>query len=159
VTLIINQSVKSAALIILGGADEGSTLIVGPEHGRTQTISPMEHLLDNVHEVAGTGTLFPDEEGNPSLHLHITCGREKSTITGCIRKGVKVWHIIRRGLVPETILFLCVIPVVVGNKTTRISHKKRIGPAPGTILFLCAILVVVGKKTTGISHIIYKDWR
>ncbi len=28
------KSIKAAALIIIGGADEGSKLIVGPEHGR-----------------------------------------------------------------------------------------------------------------------------
>ncbi|QTA91847.1 PPC domain-containing DNA-binding protein [Desulfonema magnum] len=93
------QSVKAGALIILGGADEGSQLISGPAHGRTRTILPMTHYLDNVHEVAGTGTLFPDEQGNPSLHMHIACGRDTSTVTGCVRNGVKVWHIM------EVILF------------------------------------------------------
>jgi predicted DNA-binding protein with PD1-like motif len=93
------QSVKAAALIIIGGIDEGSTLVVGPERGRTTPIVPMEHILDNVHEIAGTGTLFPDEKGNPVLHMHVACGRITSTITGCIRKGVKVWH------VTEIILF------------------------------------------------------
>jgi predicted DNA-binding protein with PD1-like motif len=59
----------------------------------------MEHLLENVHEIAGAGTLFPGEDGNPVLHMHIACGRENSTVTGCVRKGVKVWHIM------ELILF------------------------------------------------------
>lgn len=93
------QSIRVAALIIIGGADAGSTLVVGPDQGRTATISPMEHILDNVHEIAGTGTIFPDEEGNPVLHCHIGCGRKTSTITGCVRTGVKVWHVM------EVILF------------------------------------------------------
>jgi predicted DNA-binding protein with PD1-like motif len=93
------QSIRAAALIIIGGADEGSRLVTGPEQGRTETITPMEHILDNVYEIAGTGTIFPDEEGNPILHCHIACGRVASTITGCVRKGVKVWHIM------EVILF------------------------------------------------------
>jgi predicted DNA-binding protein with PD1-like motif len=93
------QSITAAAMIILGGADEGSRLVVGPEHGRAQPITPMEHILDNVHEIAGTGTLFPDEEGNPTIHLHMACGRDASTVTGCIRNGVKVW------LVMEVIVF------------------------------------------------------
>ena len=93
------QSIKAAALIIIGGAAENSTLIVGPDQGIETPINPMEHILDNVHEIAGTGTLFPDDEGNPSLHMHIACGRNASTVTGCIRKGVKVWHIM------EAILF------------------------------------------------------
>ncbi len=92
-------SINAAALIIIGGADAGSRLVVGPEQGRTEPIVPMEHILNNVHEVAGTGTLFPDDEGNPVIHMHMACGRNASTITGCIRTGVQVWHVM------EVILF------------------------------------------------------
>jgi len=87
-----NQSIKAAALTIIGGADKGSRLVVGPEHGSKLPISPMEQILENVHEIVGAGTLFPDEEGNPVVHLHMACGRKSSTKTGCIRRGVKVWH-------------------------------------------------------------------
>ena len=93
------KSIKAAALIILGGADKGSKLIVGPEHGRREPIIPMEHILDNVHEIAGTGTIFPNEKGKPVLHMHMACGRKTSSVTGCARKGVKVWRIM------EVILF------------------------------------------------------
>ena len=93
------KSIKAAALIIIGGADKNSKLIVGPEHGRTKPIIPMEHILDNVHEIVGTGTIFPNEKGEPLLHMHIACGRQESTVTGCIRKGMKTWHVL------EVILF------------------------------------------------------
>jgi predicted DNA-binding protein with PD1-like motif len=94
-----DQSIRAAALIILGGADDGSRLVVGPEHDRIYPISPMEEILDHVHEVSGTGTLFPDEQGEPILHMHMACGRNDQTITGCVRLGVKTWHIL------EVILF------------------------------------------------------
>ncbi|HEQ78987.1 MAG TPA: DNA-binding protein [Euryarchaeota archaeon] len=87
------QSISAAAMIILGGADDGSRLVVGPEHGRVQPINPMEHILDNVHEIAGIGTLFPDEKGNPIVHMHLACGRNANTVTGCIRNGVTVWQV------------------------------------------------------------------
>jgi len=94
------HSVRAAALIIIGGADIGSRLVVGPEEGRATPVVPMEHVLGNVHEIAGTGTIFPDEQGKqPILHMHIACGRKASTVTGCVRKGVRVWHIM------EVILF------------------------------------------------------
>ncbi len=93
------KNIKAGALIIVGGVDKDSTLIVGPQEGRAAKIQPMETNLDEVHEVAGTGTLFPDESGNPRLHMHIACGREKNTITGCVRKGVRCWQIL------EVILF------------------------------------------------------
>jgi predicted DNA-binding protein with PD1-like motif len=93
------QSIKAAALIIIGVAEENSTLIVGPEDGKAKSVNPMEHRLDGAHEITGTGTLFPDDEGNPLLHMHISCGRNASNVTGCIRKGVQVWCIM------EVILF------------------------------------------------------
>ena len=94
-----NQSINAAALIVLGCADEGSTLVVGPEEGRASPVEPMAYILDNVHEVAGVGTIFPDDEGNPILHMHMACGRKSATVTGCVRRGVRVWHVM------EIILF------------------------------------------------------
>lgn len=96
------KDIKAAFLISVGGADKGSALIVGPENGRSEKINPMSHVLNNVHEITGTGTLFPDDEGNPVLHMHAACGRNESTITGCVRAGVKVWHILEVILVELT---------------------------------------------------------
>ncbi len=93
------QSIAAAALLILGGADAGSRLVVGPEDGRTSPVTPMEAILDDVHEVAGTGTLFPNESGEPVLHLHLACGRRSATVTGCVRRGVRVWQVM------EAVLF------------------------------------------------------
>lgn len=88
-----DKGIRAASLIVLGGADRGSTLVAGPEQGRAEAIVPKTHVLDNVHEVTGTGTLFPNEAGEPVLHMHMACGRGFSTVTGCIRNGVKVWQV------------------------------------------------------------------
>ena len=88
------KSVRAATLIAVGGADEGSVLVVGPEKGRAEPVKPMTTVLENVREVAGVGTLFPDERGKPVLHMHVACGRENDTTTGCVRKGVKIWHVL-----------------------------------------------------------------
>ncbi|HRY28402.1 MAG TPA: DNA-binding protein [Elusimicrobiota bacterium] len=88
------HSVRAGFLVVLGGADTDSTLVVGPKAGRSKPIVPMKHLLDNVHEVTGTGTLFPNEKGEPVLHMHVACGRKKATVTGCVREGVRVWHVL-----------------------------------------------------------------
>ncbi len=93
------ENIQAAALIVLGGADAGSRLVVGPESGRSSTITPMTIMLDNVHEVSGTGTLFPDKDGKPVLHMHMACGRSDKSVTGCVRTGVKVWHVM------EAVLF------------------------------------------------------
>ncbi len=93
------MNIRAAALIIVGGADKDSRLVVGPRQSRTETIEPISHVLEETHEVTGTGTLFPDETGQPLLHMHMACGREGKSVTGCIRDGVRVWHIM------EVILF------------------------------------------------------
>jgi len=87
------HSITAASVHIIGGADKDSRLITGPERGRQTPIVPIEQLLEEVHEAAGVGTIFPDESGEPVLHLHMACGRKSSTITGCTRSGVKVWQI------------------------------------------------------------------
>jgi predicted DNA-binding protein with PD1-like motif len=96
------RSINAAVLIAVGGADNGSKLVVGPDQGRMSPILPLEHILDNVHEIAGTGTIIPDEEGKPILHMHMACGRNASTVTGCVRSGVKVWHVMEIILIELT---------------------------------------------------------
>lgn len=88
-----DHEIKAASLVIIGGADDGSKLVVGPEEARGVPLKPMKSTLQNAHEVAGTGTLFCDDEGTPILHMHIACGRKDTTVTGCIREGVKVWQV------------------------------------------------------------------
>jgi predicted DNA-binding protein with PD1-like motif len=89
----VEQGIAAAALIILGGADDGSRLVVGPAEDRGLPLAPMERVLEHAHEVSGVGTLFPDEAGRPVLHMHMACGRKGATTTGCVRRGVKVWHV------------------------------------------------------------------
>ena len=87
------EGISCAAVWLLGGADEGSRVVVGPERGRAPEIEPMEHVLDQVHELAGVGTIFPDEGGKPALHLHAVFGRSDHAHAGCIRRGVRTWVI------------------------------------------------------------------
>ena len=96
------HSIRAASVMIVGGADKNSRLITGPARGREYPIVPMEHILKDVHDAAGVGTVFPDENGEPVLHLHMACGRESTTVTGCIRSGVKVWHIMEVILIELT---------------------------------------------------------
>lgn len=95
----VDKDIRAASLIIVGGADDGSRLVVGPEEDRTLPLSPMKLTLEHAHEITGTGTLFRDDQDTPLLHMHLSCGRGKTAVTGCIRDGVKVWHIM------EAVLF------------------------------------------------------
>lgn len=89
----IEHNIKCAGVQLLGGVDAGSRIISGPVNGDVIIPGmPLNiNMIENVHESLGIGTIFPNEQGYPILHLHIGCGREKNTTTGCARQGVKVW--------------------------------------------------------------------
>jgi predicted DNA-binding protein with PD1-like motif len=88
-----DMHIQAASVICLGGADEKSRLITGPKAGRASQITPNEVILKGVYEVTGVGTVFPNKQGIPVLHMHLACGRRSETVTGCVRRGVKVWHV------------------------------------------------------------------
>ena len=92
--LALKENIQRGFLVLVGGADNGGKLVVGPEDGRSAPIVPMEHQLQGVHEALGTGTLFPDSQGQPTLHMHIACGRDGQSVAGCIRLRVKAWHVL-----------------------------------------------------------------
>ena len=98
----VEHKIRAACVIVVGGADKGSRLVVGPEQGRAKPLISKIHTLDDAHEVAGTGTLFPDEEGQPFLHLHLAAGRGDRAVTGCARVGVKTWHVLEVVLIELT---------------------------------------------------------
>lgn len=85
------QQIREALVIFLGGAQSGSRLVVGPDAHRPDAIVPLIHSLAGIQEVVGVGTLFPNEAGEPVLHLHAACGREGGATVGCTRAGVEVW--------------------------------------------------------------------
>jgi predicted DNA-binding protein with PD1-like motif len=109
------EGLQRAFVLVLGGADDGSTVVVGPEDGRSDPIVPMERLLAGVHEMAGVGTIFPNEAGEPVLHLHAAFGRGDSVTAGCIRRGVTTW----------------VIGEVVVVELTFCEAGRRVDPATG----------------------------
>ncbi len=92
------KGVARAMAILLGGIDDGSRIVVGPEAGRGKDIIPIVHTLSGIQEILAVGTVFPDEQGNPVLHMHGASGREGGASVGCTRAGVTVW------LVGEVIL-------------------------------------------------------
>lgn len=88
-----DRRIDAALVGVVGAADEGSTLVVGPKDGRDMPPIPMERKLEGACEMEGVGTIFPNEDGRPVLHMHIACGREGTTVTGCVRRGVKIWKV------------------------------------------------------------------
>lgn len=87
-----DNGVSRAHVSLLGGLGRG-TLVVGPEDGDAMPVTAMAHPINAVHEAAAVGTLFPDEAGEPRLHMHAALGRGGETRTGCVRQGLDVWKV------------------------------------------------------------------
>jgi len=64
------QGIESGMAIMVGGADDGGRLVVGPEDGNAMPAVPMVATLSGVHEVAAVGLVFAGPEGRPALHMH-----------------------------------------------------------------------------------------
>jgi uncharacterized protein len=92
-TFATEKKIAHAMCFFLGGARENSKLVVGPKDGNAPAPNPMVTFLLGVHEACGAGTIIPDEQGTPKLHMHASFGRENHAVTGCVRAGVDVWLI------------------------------------------------------------------
>ena len=109
------EGIARAVVVLLGGAAGGSRLVVGPEDGSATPVVPIERRLHDVHEMAGAGTIFPDEAGRPVLHLHAAFGRDDQVTAGCIRRGVETW------VVGEAVVI----------ELTESGATRRVDPATG----------------------------
>jgi len=88
------HGVTAGVAMMVGGADDKSRFVVGPEDGCAQPVVPMVNALVGAHEAAAVGTLFPDETGNPVLHMHAVFGRGDDAKSGCVRAGIVTWQIL-----------------------------------------------------------------
>jgi predicted DNA-binding protein with PD1-like motif len=86
-----SRGITAATVTVTGAADKGTRLVVGPRVPLSSPVVPLYHELHAPHEMTGAGTIFPDAEGRPVMHMHCSCGREGSSVTGCVRGGVRVW--------------------------------------------------------------------
>jgi len=87
------KRVARAMCILVGGIDGGGTIVVGPNDRNATPPVPLLFKLDGVHEISAVGTIFPDNDGFPRLHMHAALGREGKTRAGCIRPGIDVWKL------------------------------------------------------------------
>ncbi len=110
-----DNGVVRATVTAVGGVDAGSEFIVGPGVPIGEKIIPLTYRLDAPCELTGTGTVFPDEDGNPIMHMHGSVGRDGRSITGCFRRRMVAW------LVMEV-----VIREIVGDGPVRAVSDPRI---------------------------------
>ena len=87
------RGIKRAAVMFLGAAQKGSRMVAGPADESARPVPVNINLLNDVSEAFGTGTIFPDAQGRPVLHMHAAFGHKEEVFTGCIRAGVTIWHV------------------------------------------------------------------
>lgn len=109
------HEIKSATVLFIGGSEQNSKVVVGPEDGAAAKPIPKVIGLPGVSEAVGVGTIFINEAKAPKLHMHSAFGRNEQTVTGCTREGVTIWHI------GEVIIF----------ELTNNSAQRKINPTNG----------------------------
>jgi predicted DNA-binding protein with PD1-like motif len=87
----LEHGIVYGTVSVVGGVDGGSVLVVGPKIPADKKIEPLKFEIDAPSEVTGFGTIFPDESGRPTFHMHGSIGREGRSVTGCFREGVIAW--------------------------------------------------------------------
>lgn len=90
----ISKKIEAATVLFLGGADQDSSVVTGPEDASAKVPVSILEKLTGVSEGVGVGTIFVNEQKLPKLHLHSAFGRKSHTIAGCAKKGgITIWHI------------------------------------------------------------------
>lgn len=121
---VLHESIESfcrqngivrATVTAVGGVDAGSTMVVGPTIPIKGKIKPLTYTLDAPCELTGTGTVFPDEDGNPIMHMHGSVGRDGMSVTGCFRVRMVAWLVLE-----------VVIREIVGDGPVRTMSDERI---------------------------------
>ena len=85
------ERIDAAAVLAIGGMRSGK-VVTGPERP-TGKVVPHIEAFDDARELAGVGTLFP-QEGAPSLHFHAAIGRGDSALVGCPRVEMSVYLVL-----------------------------------------------------------------
>ena len=91
------EKVKSGMLYLIGAIDK-CEVVTGPR----KTVLPPDPWfvpVKGAHEVVGIGTLF-SEKGKPRIHLHMSLGRGRKAMVGCLRKNSKT-YIVLEGVLME----------------------------------------------------------
>jgi uncharacterized protein len=85
-----DQGIERGLVFYVGGVAEGSSVVVGPSRAHDHVV-PLLHSLAGAQEAFAVGTVFPNEENKPVLHMHAASGREGGATVGCTRAGVETW--------------------------------------------------------------------
>ncbi len=85
----VSQNLYGAVFWILGALKSGK-FVNGPKENLLPPL-PIFNILLETHEIVGFGNIFFDEKNNVKIHLHVSAGRDKNVITGCLRGSAQVF--------------------------------------------------------------------
>ncbi|MBN2712061.1 MAG: DUF296 domain-containing protein [Planctomycetes bacterium] len=84
------KGIRTGFVSMTGGVGSGE-IVVGPHDKDQRPLEPIKVKINEAHEVNALGIIACDSQGKPTLHIHGSFGRQGTTITGCMRSGVKTW--------------------------------------------------------------------
>ncbi len=90
--LCTNENLERAVFWIIGGSKNGK-VVIGPEDSSARPLKSLHVAFSEAHEILGTGTIFPNSENKPTVHMHASFGHGGATITGCPRINLECWLI------------------------------------------------------------------
>jgi len=86
------QNITRSLVTMLGALQKGE-LVAGPDDPQATPVTILTTEVGQPHDAMVQGTIFPDEEGNPVVHLHGALARGERVSMGCLRLGVEVWQV------------------------------------------------------------------
>lgn len=92
INVATDEQITHGTVMIIG-CTKNVEIVNGPESDDLTQIISIVQSIPNVHEIAGIGTLFPDESGKIVLHMHAALGRDGKTVVGCPRINADCWLI------------------------------------------------------------------
>ncbi|MDO5861352.1 MAG: DNA-binding protein [Thermoplasmata archaeon] len=110
-----DNGIVRATVSITGAVDKGSMMVSGPSVPIEGKIQPRIITLEEKCEITGRGTVFPDADGNPLVHIHGSVGREGFSATGDLRPRMVAWLVVE-----------IVITELVGEGPVRLESDPRI---------------------------------
>lgn len=86
------EKIESAVFWIIG-ANKNVELVTGAHDYAARPVRVIIEKLEKEQEILGTGTVFPNAEGAPKIHMHASLGHDSNTVTGCPRINLDCWCI------------------------------------------------------------------
>lgn len=93
----VKERVLTGTMVFIGALRRGK-IVAGP---KKPVVPPDPNVVSysDGWEMMGVGTIFPDGDGEPQIHLHASFGKAKKTLVGCVRQDSEVFMVI------EAVLF------------------------------------------------------